>query len=62
MRVLELKTKNRESLSPKFCPIDGSPLEILDGALVCESESHNWGLWLGEDGCVEFYTLRLTGY
>ena len=62
MKVLELKTKSKKNLSPKFCPIDGSPLEIIDDVLVCESESHNWELELGETGGVEFYALRLIGY
>ncbi len=51
-----------ENLIPKFCPIDGSPLEILEDALICEAESHNWELELGESGATEFYTLRLSGH
>jgi hypothetical protein len=52
-----------DNLSPKFCCIDGSLLEVIDDTLVCEAESHNWELELGEHYSTrEFYTLRLTGY
>jgi len=50
------------NLAPKFCPIDGSPLEILEDVLVCTAESHNWELELGGSGAAEFYTLKLSGY
>ena len=51
----------RKNLIPKRCPIDGSPLEILEDALVCESESHNWEIeLLGQE--KDFYALILVGY
>ncbi len=62
MTMLELETKWPDNLLPKFCPIDGSPLDLMSDTLVCASESHNWELELGEKGVSEFYTLRLSGY
>lgn len=59
---MSVESDKGKSLVPKFCPIDGSPLELIDEVLVCEKESHNWELELGEMGLKEFYTLTLTGY
>ena len=60
--IKRVVTKRSDNLIPKFCPIDGSPLELMDNTLVCEAESHNWELELGEEPNQEFYTLRLSGY
>jgi len=54
-----------KSLAPKFCPIDGSKLLIVEDSqhLICEAENHAWNLELGkEPEGWEFYTLELTGY
>jgi len=52
----------KRGLVPCYCPIDGSPLVLIDDVLVCEADSHNWELRLGEHGLTEFYSLHLTGY
>jgi len=53
---------DERGLAPCFCPIDGSPLILMEDVLVCDAEAHNWELRSGERGLNEFYSLRLVGY
>lgn len=52
--------KENDNLLPKFCPIDGSKMIIMDDDLVCEAENHAWSVKFAP-GDGEFYSLWLTG-